>query len=239
MRWFRFYDDVLNDRKVQRLSPHLFKTWVNLLCLASKGNGKLPCDDDIAYDLRISVQDAAQQIEDLILAGLIDIGPKGERSPHNWSERQYASDSSAVRTRKYRENKKKKPCDVTPTVTVTVQNRSEADKDSNGLTSYPDAAKGKAKTVGFDSGSEGKDWNEAERFDGVVDQAVRFDIPIDDLKQKIPKRAKSRAAYLHSMCVQDLQTRFPTIAENTLKAAMWGSRGACEAVAKALWEAAV
>lgn len=112
-RWFRFYDEALDDPKVQRLSPQLFKTWVNLLCLASKEDGKLPSNDDIAFRLRISVQDAALQIEDLILAGLIDLDARGNRAPHNWSERQYASDSSAERMRKHRKSKKEKTCDVT------------------------------------------------------------------------------------------------------------------------------
>ena len=55
-RWFRFYDEALDDPKVQRLAPHLFKTWINLLCLASKEDGTMPSNDDIAFRLRISVQ---------------------------------------------------------------------------------------------------------------------------------------------------------------------------------------
>lgn len=112
-RWFRYYDDALDDPKVQRLSGDLFKVWVNLLSLASKNEGKLPCADDISFRLRISVQDAQQRVEDLILVGLIDVMPDKSLEPHNWSERQYASDSSAERMRKHRENKKKKACDVT------------------------------------------------------------------------------------------------------------------------------
>jgi hypothetical protein len=72
-RWFRYYDDAMDDPKVQRLSGDLFKTWVNLLCLASKSGGKLPSNDDIAFRLRISIQDAQLRTEDLIMAGLIDV----------------------------------------------------------------------------------------------------------------------------------------------------------------------
>lgn len=131
-RWFRFYDEALDDPKVQRLAPHLFKTWINLLCLASKEDGTMPSNDDIAFRLRISVQDAAQQIDDLTLAGLIDIRPDGKREPHGWSARQYASDSSAERTRKYRKRLKEKPRDVTCDVTVTLQkqNRTDSEKES-------------------------------------------------------------------------------------------------------------
>ena len=60
-RWFRYYDEALDDPKVQRLSGDLFKVWVNLLSLASKNDGKLPSADDISFRLRISVQDAQQR----------------------------------------------------------------------------------------------------------------------------------------------------------------------------------
>lgn len=124
-RWFRFYDDALDDPKVQRLSGDLFKTWVNVLSLASKCDGTLPSCEDIAFRLRISVQDAEQRLSELILAGLVDILPDGTRAPHNWNGRQFASDTSAERTRKYRENKRKRACDVTRDGGVTVQTQTQ------------------------------------------------------------------------------------------------------------------
>ena len=105
MPWFRMYVEVLDDPKAQRLSPQLFKTWINLLCLASRNGGLLPSADDISFHLRLSVTDAQQQIDDLILAGLVDIRPDGRCEPHNWSARQFASDSSTERVRKHREAK--------------------------------------------------------------------------------------------------------------------------------------
>lgn len=128
--WFRFYNEALDDPKVQRLPSHLFRTWVNLLCLASQSNGNLPSIDDIAFRLRLSVQDAESHMSDLILAGLIDITESG-RIPHNWSKRQFASDTSAERTRKYRDRKRKMPCDVTCDGEVTVQIQSRADTEQN------------------------------------------------------------------------------------------------------------
>lgn len=101
-RWFRFYAEALNDPKVDRLNPTLYKTWVKLLCLACENGGKLPSTDDIAYALRLSVQDAQQHVDELILYCLIDIAADGTRSPHNWCSRQYVSDSSTDRSRKHR-----------------------------------------------------------------------------------------------------------------------------------------
>lgn len=145
-RWFRFYDEALDDPKVQRLAPHLFKTWINILCVASRTEGRIPNDDDVAFKLRMSVKDASEQIQDLILAGLIDVTQDGERVAHNWDVRQRPSDKSVNRTRKYRENLKKKTsdgiCDDACDVTVTVQNREEEKRKEvvQSRASAPDAA---------------------------------------------------------------------------------------------------
>lgn len=127
--WFRFYTEALDDPKVQRLPPHLFKTWVNLLCLAGQNGGKLPSIDDMAFKLRMSAQDAEQQISDLILAGLIDITETG-RAPHNWAQRQFVSDSSTERVRKHRKIKAETACNVSETATETAPD-TEAETEQN------------------------------------------------------------------------------------------------------------
>ena len=44
-RWFRMYAEVVDDPKVQRLSPALFRAWVNVLCLAASNGGVVPVND--------------------------------------------------------------------------------------------------------------------------------------------------------------------------------------------------
>lgn len=135
MTWFRFYSEALDDPKVQRLAPHLFKAWVNLLCLASTADGKLPSIDDIAFRLRVSAADAEQQISDLIIAGLIDVTQRG-RVPHNWNSRQFVSDSSTERVRKHRKINAVTRCNVSETADETapeqIQSRADTDSDSVG-----------------------------------------------------------------------------------------------------------
>lgn len=135
MTWFRFYSEALDDPKVQRLAPHLFKAWVNLLCLASTNDGKLPSIDDIAFRLRVSVQDAEQQVSDLIIAGLIDVTARG-RTPHNWNGRQFVSDGSTERVRKHRKIKAVTQCNVSETANETapeqIQSRADTETDSDG-----------------------------------------------------------------------------------------------------------
>ena len=131
-RWFRLYDEMLDDPKAQRLPPQDFKIWINLLCLASRNDGKLPCISDIAFALRISENDAVTVVERLHIAGLIDKrngGPDGFRySPHGWEKRQYKSDNSADRVKKHRE-KRNGECNVSCNVTETPPD-TETDTDT-------------------------------------------------------------------------------------------------------------
>lgn len=121
-RWFRMYTDVLDDPKVQKLAPPLFKTWVNLLCLAGRNDGLLPAIDDIAFALRLDEETAAAHINELVARGLLDTGES--LTPHNWAERQFKSDTAEnaaerKRTQRAREKKRDAPNDTAPDVTVT------------------------------------------------------------------------------------------------------------------------
>jgi hypothetical protein len=128
--WFRFYADALHNPKVQSLSPKMFKFWVNILCIASSNDGLLPNQNEIAFYLRLKISTISFCINHLIEKKLL-IDSDGLR-PYNWEKRQYKSDTSKERTKKYRE-RLKEDCDVTDTVTVTppeqiqIQNRTDTD----------------------------------------------------------------------------------------------------------------
>ena len=123
-RWFRVYTEIVNDPKVQKLAPHLFKTWINLLALAAENDGKLPAIDDIAFKLRMSPKDADGHVCELIDLGLIDISPDRSLSPHNWYTRQYrwdgADPTAADRMRRMRKRRRERNCNGDVTVGVTV-----------------------------------------------------------------------------------------------------------------------
>lgn len=130
MQWFRLYDEVLNDPKIQNLPENIFKFWVNLLCLANKHGGVLPDIDAISFALRVSKKKAEANMSVLEMTGLIDRTDNG-LEPHNWKSRQYKSDSSADRMRRLRERKNTVTCDVTSTVTVTrPENRDRTDTET-------------------------------------------------------------------------------------------------------------
>lgn len=104
-RWFRMYDELLDDPKVQRLSGDDFKAWVNILCLASRKDGTLPPVADIGFALRLDAKKAAAIVARLVAAELMD--QDGDRyAPHGWNARQYKSDVSTGRVKAFRERKK-------------------------------------------------------------------------------------------------------------------------------------
>jgi hypothetical protein len=107
MNWFRFYHEALDDPKVQKLDPPDFKIWVNLLCLACRHDGKLPPLEDIAFALRLDLIACRSVLDRLSIATLIDT-PKGgaigwRYAIHGWDKRQYKSDTSTERVKRFRE----------------------------------------------------------------------------------------------------------------------------------------
>ena len=112
-RWFRFYDDVVGDPKAQMLSDNLFRSWVNLLCIASKNGGSLPDLAAVAYYLRMNEAKAAETLTRLCKAGLLD---KHENTfaPHNWNGRQFKTDADD------KSNAARQSVTVTRPVTATV-----------------------------------------------------------------------------------------------------------------------
>lgn len=139
--WFRFYNDVINDPKVQMLPKALRWSWVELLCLASKHDGILPPVEQIAFSVRASVHDAQADLDALILVGLIDIRPDGKMTPHNWSNRQFVSDSSTDRVRKHREKKEKTEGNVSCNVSETPPDQTKPDSEIYNYPSSLDAVK--------------------------------------------------------------------------------------------------
>jgi hypothetical protein len=104
-RWFRVYDDLIDDPKVQRLDPSLFKALINLWCLASANDGVLPPIDEIAFKLRMKPEKVQRVLTELRAAGLIDDNEMGAR-PHNWDARQFISDGSTSRVKRFRERRR-------------------------------------------------------------------------------------------------------------------------------------
>jgi hypothetical protein len=232
MRWFRVYDDAVNDPKVQRLAPHLFKVWFNVLCLANKsGNGILPPVADIAFALRMSDCDAQSAVDELILVGLIDINADKTLAPHNWKSRQAPSDKSAERTKKWREGKKKKACDASQTVTVTARDetsdaleQNRIDKDNTLVPSDSVAAREKPKKLGFDLGSgKLKTMGKPKgAISTLTSRAEGLGLPVEEIEADVARaKPENQPAYFTGICVKRLQASHPNIPEQLIRDALW------------------
>jgi hypothetical protein len=103
MGWFRLYPDLLRDPRVQGLRPVMFKHWINLLCLASENTprGTLPDVRTMALALHLRADRCQNVVRSLTRRGLFDVTTEGLQ-PHNWGNRQYKSDSSTERVKRFR-----------------------------------------------------------------------------------------------------------------------------------------
>jgi DnaD/phage-associated family protein len=117
MPWFRLYSDVLTDRKINRICKNtgqakaiVIGVWVCLLSLANESpkRGVLMLADDIAYTLDDLEDETGMPRE--IIGQLIDefrahgmVAGQTIIQIANWDKRQYQSDNSTERVRRFRE----------------------------------------------------------------------------------------------------------------------------------------
>lgn len=104
--WFRMYHEFAGDPIVQSLSHADQRHYVMVLCFKCDGVLDRPMrpsvrDRIIAKSLGIDEAEAAQVRERLAEVLLVDAR---NWQPTNWEKRQYNSDVSTERTRKYRKN---------------------------------------------------------------------------------------------------------------------------------------
>jgi hypothetical protein len=137
--WFRMYHEFAIDPKVQSMSEVMQRRLVMLFCVRCRDGDVTFQEDELAMALGIPFnQDFFDTKELFIKKGFID----EHWTVLNWSKRQYQSDSSAERTRNWRDRKK----DVTSQETsqkrhgdgilsVSVETNTIKDIDTEGETS--------------------------------------------------------------------------------------------------------
>lgn len=103
--WWRAYNTAANDPKLGGLTDWQHRCWFQLMCMASEGGGTLPPLKHIAFTLRCREDKAAEVLTQLHAAGLLDQTETGF-APHNWNGRQYKSDVSTERVKRFRNAKR-------------------------------------------------------------------------------------------------------------------------------------
>jgi len=114
-RWWRAYDEAVDDPKLILLTDKQHRAWFNLCCITSQNGGVLPPLQVIAVKLRMTVDKAKDMVAQLAALKLIDHDGNGVFAPHNWSGRQFQSDVSTERVKRFRNGKR----NVAPTVSET------------------------------------------------------------------------------------------------------------------------
>lgn len=178
MQWLRLYDSVVDDPKVQRLDPPVFKVWINLLCIANRSEprGLLPPISDLCFILRMTKPKLEKMLAQLAIANLIDAVDSETLAIHNWNKRQRSSDDIAKRVRKHRDDQDGNVTGhVTSNVTETPpeqrQNRTETETEQ----STPKKAPTKKESLprGFDRFWDAYPKHEDQKL--AVDQWRRLD----------------------------------------------------------------
>lgn len=124
-RWWRAYDEAVDDPKLILLTDKQHRAWFNLCCITSQNGGTLPPIAVIAVKLRTSVGKAKHMVAQLVALGLIDEDGNGSFAPHNWKGRQFQSDVSTDRVKRFRGKKR----NVSSTVSETPPD-TEADTEA-------------------------------------------------------------------------------------------------------------
>jgi hypothetical protein len=111
VRWFRLYDDIIDDPKVLLLSPEWRWNYVALLACANrhKVRGELPNAQELSVHLRVSVNKAQHIIDRFKGLGFVDQSDDGIRLMiHGWHRRQFKSDDITDRTARSKQRQRER-----------------------------------------------------------------------------------------------------------------------------------
>lgn len=125
--WLRLYTDIKNDRKLRRLPPGQRWLWVVMMALAKESprpgwlllsEGVPVTIDDLSDEAAITADEVTGGIEMFIKQNMLE-EVDGVYHLINWDKRQFASDNSTERTKRYRQRKNETSQERHSDVTVT------------------------------------------------------------------------------------------------------------------------
>ena len=88
--WFRLYHEFSTDPKIQMMSEANQRRYIMILCLRCSNDLKPVSDNEIAFQLRITIDEWVESKQLFIKNKLID----EENKPIKWDERQYIKEGS-------------------------------------------------------------------------------------------------------------------------------------------------
>lgn len=123
--WFRLYSEFAHDPKIQMLPEAMQRRYVMLMCLRCSETLETLHETEIAFQLRLSEAELIDTKQLFISKNFID----KHWNLLNWDKRQFVSDSSTMRVRKYRD-KKKQPSNDDETLQKRQSNVIDTDTDT-------------------------------------------------------------------------------------------------------------
>jgi len=123
--WFRLYSEFAHDPKIQMLPEAMQRRYVMLLCLRCSETLETLHETEIAFQLRLTEAELIETKQLFINKNFIDKHWK----ILNWDKRQFVSDSSTMRVRKHRDNKKQ-PSNADETLQKRPSNAIDTDTDT-------------------------------------------------------------------------------------------------------------
>lgn len=130
MRWFRLYNDIVDDEKIAQIDGKTFKVFVFLMAVCSQNDsqsGILPDKKYLSWRLRMTEKKIELALMELESHGIVDQA-NGAITIVNWHKRQFKSDNINERVARYRNAKKEKDVTLHETLSVSPQNRTEQNR---------------------------------------------------------------------------------------------------------------
>jgi hypothetical protein len=124
--WFRLYSEFAHDPKIQMLSEAMQRRYVMLMCLRCSETLETLHETEIAFQLRLSEAELIETKQLFTSKNFID----KHWNLLNWDKRQFVSDSSTMRVRKHRDNKKQ-PSNADETLQKRPSNAIDTDTDTD------------------------------------------------------------------------------------------------------------
>lgn len=166
--WFRLYSEFAHDPKIQMLPEAMQRRYVMLLCLRCSETLETLHETEIAFQLRLTEAELIETKQLFINKNFIDKHWK----ILNWDKRQFVSDSSTMRVRKYRD-KKKQPSNADETLQKRQSNAIDTDTEQKQIN--------KATSVALVL----PDWIPKETWDAFLQMRKRIKKPATDYAIKL------------------------------------------------------
>ncbi len=165
MLWFRLHAKILHDPIVQTLEPEIYRFYINCLCYAAEREegGNLGEISEISFVLRETKSSVSSAFHVLEKVGLIETVGETFHIPQ-WKKKQYKSDTSTERVKKYRAKRKR-----SRNVTVTAPEQSRTDIKDNDKSLSKNSGSKSSKQKGLNRGKRidaefGEDWHLPEKY---------------------------------------------------------------------------